>query len=486
MIDKTSSVRSLLRVPLRGGWIVAVVAAVGALVFVLNRNPYTEENIYLQVYVPYADYLRGYGVREVVTYPLWGYPAVVAWLEDVPRMALQFVLALAVAVITLRAAGFKEGRSIWWHFLVAVAVIPWFALASLNSSSAVAVPLVWLSVFLFLSSLRSRRPVWQSAAAGALLGLALNFRTEFLPLAVILPIGGLLWRMRGPAAPRLAALLTKAVAYGVAAFLMLAPWAAFTAETSGAPRLTSSNGGAVSVISLGQLPDNPWGIIHNDAEARRVLREAGHEEVSPYSVEGDRILRRRFLDMVTAEPGGYVAKLVHNARNLFLGGLYFGDWERWLPGTDARRLDVVREKLKSRFGVNPNLAQIENYKNEGAWDEPPTVAESALVGVATAYVLGTDALVLAAAAAALLLIVVRRVTITVAASILMLAYVAALAILLQYQPRHITGAWPAMAILLLAAAPALGEGVRAAVRGARAARRLMRVARRVPDDGGTS
>ncbi len=459
----------LLRVAVPNARLASLVVAIGVLVFVLNRNPLAEQNVFLQQHIPYADYLRGEGSRTVTTYPMWGYPALVALLGDVPRVALQFALAAAVATITLRIAKRNTPHGIWWHVIAAGVLVPWFALGSLNSASAVAVPLVWLSVFAFVRAEREKRSLWSFAGAGALLGLAVNFRSEFVPLALVVPAAGLVWTFatsRGLPRRRFPGPMT----FAALALLPLAPWAALSYETTGTARLSSSNAGAVSVISLGQLPGNPWGIIHDDSEALRLLGEAGYEELAPYSEDGDRRLREMFVELITDDPLAYASKVMHNARNVFAGGLYFGDWDAWFPGIGTERVDVVKEKLKSRFGLNPNARQIEAYKAAGLWDDSPTPSEMGLLAVATFYVLGTDVLFLVAVAAALYLAFSRRLASWEAVATGLLLYVVALATLLQYQPRHMNAAWPALAILFFTGLPTIRRLLLTALPGHRSLR----------------
>ena len=157
--------------------LMAPVVVVATLVFILNRNPVAEQGVYLGQYVPYARFLLGEESREILTYPMWGYPFAIAMLGDIPLIALQFVLALvAVSMVFARIdAGKNLGR--WSRLFVALLTVPWFALASLNSAMAIAIPLLWISAILFFDALDSTAKLWPVAIAGALFGLALNFRS---------------------------------------------------------------------------------------------------------------------------------------------------------------------------------------------------------------------------------------------------------------------------------------------------------------------
>ena len=94
--------------------------------------------------------------------------------------------------------------------------------------------------------------------------------------------------------------------------------------------------------------------------------------------------------------------------------------------------------------MNPNLSQIEHYRDAGLWDEGLGVGEIAIVGFAGLFTAGTDMLILVASIMAVVMLARRRLTAFHLVALLMFAYVFALVALLQYQPRHMNTAWPAM------------------------------------------
>jgi hypothetical protein len=425
----------------------ATVAFVGFLVFLLNRDPVTEQGIFLAQYRPYADYIAGDGSREVVSYPMWGYPAVIAFLGDALRMTLQYVLALTVVImLMLRQARIKP-LGLVGISIVAIASVPWFAISSLNSASAIALPLIWIAILFSLVRDDRMLGIKQALTAGLLIGLALNFRSEFLALPVVLSVWFLaLPALRDRSLAQTRRSILPALALSAVAWASLLPWAAFTHAEAGEANLTSTNGGAVSYITLGQLPGNPWGIVHEDSQAQWTLSELGHTGVDPHSPEGNDILMSLFLDSIRDEPVAYARKVVHNTRNAFLGGLYFGDWEQWIPGMDAAQMDVIREKLKARIEINENQSEVARYQESGLWDEDVGLSEIAVVSVAIFLVIGTNLLILISVAVAVFVILRRRLTSDQAVPLLIFAYVLTTVALLQYQPRHMNAAWPTMII----------------------------------------
>ncbi len=443
-----------------GPGVSASIAVVGLLVFVLNRNPVTEQDIYVLHYLPYARYLTGDESRDVVTYPMWGYPAVIALLGDALRMVAQFLLALAVAVIVLGRVNRHRPMGRITAATMVAASVPWFAAASLNSATAISVPLVWLAILIVVKDGVGDLKLRTALTTGAMIGLALNFRSEFLVLPAFLSLGLLAWPViRARSMVPLRKSVVPAFALIVVAWASLLPWAIFSQNNTEDFSVVSTNGGAVSFISLGQLPGNPWGIVHEDAQARRTLDELDHEDVDPYSPEGNEILGALFRDSIRAEPTAFARKMIRNTRNAFIGGLYFGDWEVWHPGTNATRIDVMKEKIKEKIGVNPNLSQIQSYRESGLWDENLDIDEIAIVGLAGLFTAGTNILILTTVVTAVVMLVRRQFTELHGVAMLMLIYTLTLVALLQYQPRHMNPAWPAMVIFIYPLVVALAANI---------------------------
>jgi len=274
---------------------------------------------------------------------------------------------------------------------------------------------------------------------GAMFGACLNVRSElllWLP-AVLAVVVAARWltgdRVYQP---------TTVVAFSVTAILLLVPWSLFYRAQAGHLSLTSSSGGMVAYISLGQLPDNPWRIRHDDDEAWKVLRARGLN-VDPVSDQGDRALRDAFSQAILAEPLAYLRKVAHNARSVWLGGFYVGE----LRVDDKLQVDVLREHLKLALGLNPNLNEIDAYRAQGVWHVGQLSLWAALaltwqmlgVGLGSLYLLvmlvglvGTARTWLQHPLLVLLAAIITAQVVLVAA--------------LQYQPRHVN-------VVYLAGAP---------------------------------
>ena len=409
----------------------------GLTVAFLNRHHDIEQGIYLSHYVPMAEHFRSGAPRDPMTYPMWGYPLTLAALPDerliLPlQVTLSSVAMFALYVVMRRKLLAPRGLL----EALFVAGWPWYTLHSVRWPMSPAVSLTVLSlVLLWLSMSKGRW--WAAVAGGALAGAALNFRSDFLLLGVsVLVVIAATCRARRGCARDVA----RAAVYSAVALVCLAPWAfKYRAET-GRFSLSSSHGGMVAYIALGQLPRNPWGIVHNDKSAFDVVSqvEAG---MVPYSHEGNRILAGRFLANIRSHPGAYARKVARNLMHVFVGGFYNGK-PRARSADTERDLEILKEKLKMRLGFHPNVMEVETYKEAGEWDaftaDPAAVALMFLLLAATAV--GAAFLMISLLGLAVSLRRAPR------APFLMLmasavVYQWATVSLLQYQPRHMNAVY---------------------------------------------
>jgi len=405
----------------------AACLTIGAAVGLLVRDSTAEFGILLGHHLPMAQWWMGGPRRDVLTYPMWGYPALltllpVGWLQVAQVLAGSATLALVWLAARREVT---RPRLLLWLLVLAV---PWHALCvgwwPMGPASCLA-----LAAAIGLARAHGVR---QAALAGLLLGLALQFRSEWLLLPPAVLLVSAATRL-GRGAPHLQ--WGTWATWAVVAVALLGPWALHHRQQTGRLALTSTNGGMVAYVSLGQLPNNPWGIVHDDGYAAAVLKRQGIV-AAPWSHTGHQALQRLTVEAITGRPVDYARKVVHNLRNVFLGGLYVGELST--DPADAERLDVLRERVKLLIGLNPNSAEIERYRQTGAWDGPGPSARSLLslawqsvgVAVGSIYLL---AMVIG------LVIVWRTGSPTLLQQVfaaLILAQIANVA-LLQYQPRHV-------------------------------------------------
>jgi hypothetical protein len=283
----------------------------------------------------YTDYrriiLHGFdpamAIHGTPTFPMWGY----GWLMLLTQNRLALLLlqnlgAMVAAVVLLRAVRNAKAPlqpSPWTApAILGACALPWLAAHSLEGPYSVAASLWVIAIVLLAKASGSGAGLRWYALAGLFAGLALNFRSDWV-LAPVVFAAVVLWSQRLSRHGAIGALVWVG---SVAA--VLAPWALYTRHVTGHALLTSTNGGHVLFIGLGDLPGNRWGIIPHDGDPqmrRAVERELGAGAPST-TYRANQILMPLFLRTVAADPGEYGRKLIHSAREIVLGGSYSGEF----------------------------------------------------------------------------------------------------------------------------------------------------------------
>lgn len=159
----------------------------------------------------------------------------------------------------------------------------------------------FMALVLCLASYAGPRRGWMLLVTGAAIGLACQFRPGFLLLPAALFIALWAWRRQ------FWTTLAWTTGMVLVELLVMAPWMLWTKSATGTALLTTTSAGGTMYQSLGEIPDNPWGIVLHDAWVDRDARKRGFG--TAWSVEANAFYRRRFLECVAEKPGFY-ARLV--------------------------------------------------------------------------------------------------------------------------------------------------------------------------------
>lgn len=296
-------------------------AAVAATVVL--RSPaidLSEASMYTVAYRPAAMSLLDSGAYDQTT-PLWGYPLFIALIRSLAGDSLETLLpplqVLTLFGVVLAYLWSWASRVRWWLSLVMAGLLyPVFNSVVYPYAEAVYV----VGLLLVVLSLRnwSRSGHWGWLLAGGAGGaIAANTRPGGLLLIAALALAaGLLRLLRPDAFSR--AFLRFAGTVAVATVVSLAPWAMNALPIAGRPILTATNGPGVLYMSLGQLPDNPWGREALDREAGDYALSRGVDD--PFSARGAEVMLPAFVDDVLAHPFAFVRKVLHNAGCAVSGG----------------------------------------------------------------------------------------------------------------------------------------------------------------------
>lgn len=301
------------RNPVVAQW--AVFAIFSAVFFFLNHRHTAEADVFAFSVQLGKSLLAGNGYMvdgEASFYPLWGYPIFTMLAGFSPEVVLAFQWALCLAGW---AAFYRAFRIVpmLWHLPL---FIPYVAVCSVKWPNAVNAALVML----ILAALREcregggRLPL---AIGGTAAGLAVTMRPEAWLIGFAVSGAALIASRRSGMAP----LKFGAVVF-ICQALFIAPWALRAHQLTGEWLFASSNGGHVAYISLGELPDNPWGLSGADRDGVEYVSVAGIK--SPFSPEGNRALKKRFKELVAGEPAAFASKVGHNARRELTHGVFTG------------------------------------------------------------------------------------------------------------------------------------------------------------------
>ena len=107
---------------------------------------------------------------------------------------------------------------------------------------------------------------------------------------------------------------------------------------------------------LGNLPENKWGIIANDSDPRiySELKEAlPEEEVNSLKYVGDKWLKKRFLELVVADPLEYSKKVIYSAGQTLISGIYVPEFHNLELTCPSR--DFIKCKQKFINDIKNNL-----------------------------------------------------------------------------------------------------------------------------------
>jgi hypothetical protein len=357
-----------------------LLAAIGVAIALANTLLSHPEGSVFHSIVDIAAWLRGSGAKpSVVTWPAWGYAWVIA---AVPKYEWIVVLQGCLGAVVLVALAHRLRLSLPRQGMIiavlCVLAVPWHDMQVSLYPSGLAGSLA-LGALLSLDTALSRNDIKAAVLAGVLMGLAQNFRTEFVlvPAFIGIVVTALkFWRLIEVPSMR------PMWAFIAVAIILQLPWAVFYHSQTGRYSLTESNFGHVLYVSLGSDTNNPWRIEGNDQGAMEAVREQGYS-FSSLSEQGNQVLRRLAWAQVKLHPEGLVQRTLQQLRNTLVAPFSWG--EPRLDEAAARDLDVLRQELKARLGVGINAAKLNDYRSKDLY---PTAKKNTAATLALVYQVG--------------------------------------------------------------------------------------------------
>ncbi len=328
------------------------------LVFILNVNHLNQQLIYERNFLPAAEnLLEGNGFTHYLFqgkpafYPMWGYSILLipdAWFNTNGLILLFFQALMCISGIYYFYRLFKIEPQYFHLFLH----IPFIALMSVKWPDGITAYLIIVFYYYFRQYLDGKK-FRNLIIAGVLLGLMINFRTEyivmpFFSLVLILFPGFKQYRKQ---------VWVSIVALSLLAGIFISPWAVRAYNTNGKISLTTSNFGIVGYVSLGTLKSNPWGVYLHEYSAYDYLWKRG--VTMPYSVVGDSLLTDAYQKAVRDYPLDYMKKNLYNFCRNFTDGVYTGEYGNII--IDPHYRYDFNEKLKLKGNSFNQLIALFDY-----------------------------------------------------------------------------------------------------------------------------
>lgn len=332
--------------------------AILSLIFLgLNFGDQSMQGI-VRYYSEYATIIRlGFSAlpgRSLPTFPMWGY----GWLIFLFHSKLliligQQVLALIAVATAVRAAELSvltdRGAQILRIGLVLSS--PWYALHSVYWPYSIAASLIVISLALLALARESTRPLVLLVISGLCLGVALNFRSDFI---LFPPVGALVFLWAARDRSRAA---WQSVVWLVMVYATLAPWAAYTRKATGHALLTSTNSGQVFFVGLGVLPQNQWGITPDDGDPllHSIVAARLGPGQSEFSYEANRILMQETTKRVMDAPAEFTRKVGYAAIITILRGFHPGSFfDRASCVPNCYDIYVAQRRALLHFSIPPD------------------------------------------------------------------------------------------------------------------------------------
>lgn len=310
-------------------------------------------------------------------YPLWGYPLLTLIGVKLGNYRLfisvfQAILALHGIWIFYKLFDIKERL---YHILL---FIPFFGILSVKWPDGIVCYLMLLTLFFISEYLRQKG--WRNLLyTGVVLGIMANFRPDYfyLPLFFLFFLPFLNKNLK----ISYKLLSTSIILVFLIQIVFLLPWVIRSIRFDGKIRLSAANGGGTLYTSLGEWPNNPWGLIGDDDDAWKFAQTHdkygnivekqmvdlsannanltqgsdiaaayklyGHTyrvNFYPFGSEGDDLLRREAIRLIKQHPGAFLKKIAHHFFMIFRDGLYTNEFFNFNISTERQKRIVLEFK----------------------------------------------------------------------------------------------------------------------------------------------
>ena len=256
-------------------------------------HPYPQD---VTGWLPVTMRPAGYPVLLYLLYRAGNYDGMVLGI----RLAQALADALVCVLLFLFARNVfspRVGLAAAWVY----ALLPSAMVSSMAMLLPDAFAMFLMALVLCLASYARVGRGWMLIPTGLAIGLACQFRPEFLLLPVVVFM--ILWAWRR----RFWSTLGWSAAMAAAFLLTMTPWMMWTQRATGKAMLSTSNGGGSMYEALGEDPHNPFGVVLDDRWVEQDAVNRGF--TSAWSAAANDCYYKKFKECVLSHPA-YYAKLV--------------------------------------------------------------------------------------------------------------------------------------------------------------------------------
>jgi hypothetical protein len=345
------------------------------LIFVLNASHINQQGTYNNIFIELAKNIlagNGYVCSELgnstLFYPIWGYtilvlPDMFFSSGDLIIYVVQYILTIISILLFIKIFQIKL------KFIHLFLFTPFIALMSVKWPDAIVGSLIIVYLYFGMTYLDKKKHIYL-LLSGVIFGIIINFRSEYIFLPLFILVLLIIPKLKFERLKILYIALTSILIGG----LLIVPWAMRAYSVTGELRLSASNGGAVMYISLGQLPNNSWGIIPLDETAYQIADSLNFD--SPYSNEADNYFKSLSLQSIQTNPLEYAKKVGYNLFSSLTYGVYTGEYANSIIGLEHRQV------VETGFASNNNIfKKIDYLLNADKFVTVPILIEKGLQGI---------------------------------------------------------------------------------------------------------
>jgi len=339
-------------------WLIVCVACV-----LFNFRGETQTGL-IPSYIRYSNFIKSgfdFSVEPgLYSFPIWGYGFIIAITKSkVALIILQQLFACGAIIFVdyvLRKLDWSKTSQIIFRISMLTG-LPWFFFHTVIWPYSWGASLLMFGIFALLLYLK-KGSFYSILLSAVSFGLMLNFRSDYLFLIIFLTCFLLILNFAKIQKLKLGYI----VAWIGIVFLFLIPWSNYTKAKTGHRLFKTTNKGHFLFISLGQLPDNIWGItpFDNDSIMNKLVREnVGGTRTANY--ESDKYLTKKWLELIKDNPSEFAKKCLQNFNVLNEIPFYIG--ELWVHNPSIYEDLLMQSSLDFKIRDIGHSINIKSHEN---------------------------------------------------------------------------------------------------------------------------